>query len=56
MKMLVDGKYLTVPIHGPATRTRCIEVVNGAVKIDGRGFTQDDFFKVNRLVKKESSN
>lgn len=48
--MLADGKYLTVPIWGPPTRTRWIEVVNGTVKINGWGFTQDDFFKVNRLV------
>lgn len=48
--MLVDGKYLTVPIHGAPTATRWVHIVNGIVWISGWHFDQNDFFKVNRLA------
>lgn len=49
-KMLQDGKYLTVPIHGHPNATRLVHVEGGTVKINGWSFTQEDFFKVNRLA------
>jgi len=49
-KMLQDGKYLTVPIHGNPSATRWIDVDGGSVKLNGWSFTQEDFFKVNRLA------
>ncbi len=48
--MLQNGKHLTVPIHGNPNATRWIEVVDGKVNINGMTFTQEDFFKVNRLA------
>lgn len=48
--MLADGKYLTVPVHGNPSATRWVEVKGGNVKIEGWSFTQEDFFKVNRLA------
>ncbi len=46
----MDGKYLTVPIHGNPSATRWIEVADGRVKINGHTFPQEDFFRVNRLT------
>lgn len=48
--MLADGRYLTVPIHGHPNATRWVEVVAGIVKLSSWSFTQEDFFKVNRLA------
>jgi len=50
--MLQDGSYLTVPIHGPATAVRLVEIVDGFVRVGGWSFDQQDFFKVNRLVQR----
>lgn len=48
--MYSDGVYKVTAIHGPANRIREIQIANGIVRLNGFTFTQDDFFKVNRLV------
>ncbi len=47
---LPDGSYLTVPIHGHPHATRRFDVVPGVVMIKRWPFTQEDFFRVNRLA------
>lgn len=49
--MLIDGQYLTVPIHGLPTATRWVAISDGFVRINGWSFSQADFFKVNRLIR-----
>ena len=41
---------LTVPIHGHPHATRRFDVVPGVVMIKRWPFTQEDFFRVNRLA------
>lgn len=48
--MYSDGVYKVTSIYGPYDRTRDIEIANGIVRLNGFTFTQDDFFKVNRVV------
>jgi hypothetical protein len=47
---LPDGRHRVTSVHGHGERWRWIEVRNGVVLVDQFSFTQDDFFKVNRLV------
>lgn len=48
--LLSDGTHQTSPIHGHVDAQREVEVVGGFVRIAGQSFTQDDFFRVNRVV------